>query len=298
MTFQITHETHYAYHQPAAEAYLEVRLTPPERPGQRVLAHEIVVEPATDISGYTDVFGNTAGFFSVPYRHDELRITSHTAIATSLVELPPGADITVQETRQILHSALPEHFAYTQWNNVVTGSREASAWARKIFQPARPVGEAVFDLSHQIYRHFTYRSGATDISTPLATVWRQREGVCQDFAHIALAILRAAGLPARYVCGYIETDPPKDAKRLIGSVATHAWIEVLVPGMQWIAVDPTNDQWIGERHVAVAVGRDFRDAAPVRGTFKGSGHQTMRVSVTMKKKRSVKVSRQFLQGAA
>jgi transglutaminase-like putative cysteine protease len=121
------------------------------------------------------------------------------------------------------------------------------------------------------------------LSTPLAEVWKTRCGVCQDFAHIMLSVLRTSGLPARYVCGYIETDPPEGAARLVGAVATHAWVEVLVPGMEWVALDPTNNQWCGERHVAVSFGRDFADAAPLRGTFKGSGGQEMSVKVVMKR---------------
>jgi transglutaminase-like putative cysteine protease len=95
-----------------------------------------------------------------------------------------------------------------------------------------------------------------------------------------LSVLRTAGLPARYVCGYIETDGPG---KLVGSIATHAWVEVMLPGLQWVAIDPTNDQWCGERHITVALGRDFEDASPVRGTFKGSGTQSMKVRVTMKR---------------
>ena len=132
--------------------------------------------------------------------------------------------------------------------------------------------------------------GSTENSTPLSTIWKQKLGVCQDFAHIGLSILRTAGLPARYVCGYIETDPPPNTAgtpaRMIGAVATHAWIEVLVPGMVWVALDPTNRQWVNERYVAVSFGRDFRDATPLRGTFTGSGGQNMKVRVTMKRQRS------------
>ncbi len=283
MKFAITHETHYTYRQPAAEAYLELRLQPPQRESQTLLEHEVITRPSSTLSGYEDAFGNITSFFSIPHRHEDLTIISKSKVETRLQPLPPGAMVTVQESRQILQAMMPVYFAYTRLNDVVSGSRDAAGWARRILSGARPLGEAVFDLSREIYTHFAYRSGATDISTPLAEVWKRREGVCQDFAHIALSVLRSAGLICRYVCGYIETDPPKTSKRLIGAVATHAWVEVLVPGMVWVAIDPTNDQWVGERHVAVAVGRDYRDAAPVRGTFKGNGGQTMHVSVKMRR---------------
>jgi transglutaminase-like putative cysteine protease len=143
--------------------------------------------------------------------------------------------------------------------------------------------DALGALTGAIHRGFRYVSGATDNWTPLSKIWKARAGVCQDFAHIMISVLRTAGLPARYVCGYIETDPPKGGRRLVGAVATHAWVEALVPGMQWVALDPTNDQWCGERHVAVSFGRDFADATPLRGTFKGSGGQKMNVKVVMKR---------------
>jgi transglutaminase-like putative cysteine protease len=143
-------------------------------------------------------------------------------------------------------------------------------------------------LNEAIHSEFKYKSGATENSTPLATIWKSKIGVCQDFAHVGLSILRTAGLPARYVCGYIETDRARDSegapKRLVGAVATHAWIEVLVPGMTWVAIDPTNRQWVNERYVAVSFGRDQRDATPIRGTFKGSGGQGMKVRVIMKRR--------------
>ncbi|RYY91509.1 MAG: transglutaminase family protein, partial [Chitinophagaceae bacterium] len=123
-------------------------------------------------------------------------------------------------------------------------------------------------------------------STPLPLVWKHRKGVCQDFAHVALSILRTAGLPARYVCGYIEAAPPRkteSGKKLIGAAATHAWVEVLVPGMEWVALDPTNRKMLDERYVTVSFGRDARDAAPLRGTFKGSGGQKMSAKVLMER---------------
>ena len=125
-------------------------------------------------------------------------------------------------------------------------------------------------------------------------MWEQKKGVCQDFTHVMLSVLRTAGLPARYVCGYIEAVAPPSAsaanpigragRTLVGAIATHAWVEVLVPGMEWVALDPTNKQWCGERHITVSRGRDFRDATPVRGTFKGTGKQNMKVKVFVRRR--------------
>jgi transglutaminase-like putative cysteine protease len=285
MEFEITHVTHYRYTQPAAEAYGEARLTPTTSPTQTVLSHRLVIEPEVKTSEYHDHFGNRVDFFSLPFRHRKLAVSNEAIVRTHPVALPASAlELPIQEVRQILGSALTDIFDYLQPTLVVETGREAVAWAKKHLRGDAPLGEALQSLNEAIHREFVYESGSTENSTPLTTVWKQKRGVCQDFAHIGLSILRTAGLPARYVCGYIETDPPAGSTRLIGAVATHAWIEVLVPGMQWVAIDPTNRQWLTERYVAVSFGRDFRDATPLRGTFKGSGGQVMRVRVTMKRR--------------
>jgi len=294
MEFEVTHTTAYRYTQPAAEAYGEARLTPRDLPSQTVVSHKLVIDPEVRVSSYDDHFGNRVDFFSLPFRHRRLTISNQMIVRTHPVPRPQEAlDLSIQECRQILSSALTDIFDYLQPTGVVGTGREAVAWARKYLRGDRPLGSSLEELNEAIHREFVYESGSTENSTPLATVWKQRRGVCQDFAHIGLSILRTAGVPARYVCGYIETDPPKaepeeKRRRLVGAVATHAWIEVLVPGMAWVAIDPTNRQWIDERYVFVSCGRDFSDATPLRGTFKGSGGQVMRVRVQMKRRNARK----------
>lgn len=285
MEFEITHVTRYKYGHSAAEAYGEARLTPPTRETQTVLSHRLVIDPEVKSSGYTDHFGNHVHFFSLPFRHDYLVVSNQAVVRTHAPDLSAeGLDLSVQESRQILGSALTEVFEYLQPTNVVGTGREAVQWARRFFAGRAPMREALQRFNEALHDEFTYRSGSTENATPLSTIWKTKTGVCQDFAHIGLSILRTAGMPARYVCGYIETDPPAEGRALTGAVATHAWIEVLVPGMRWFALDPTNRQWVNERYVAVSFGRDFSDATPLRGTFKGSGGQTMKVRVTMKRR--------------
>lgn len=289
MRFEIQHVTDYRYAQPASEAYVEARLTPPERPWQRILLHEIDFRPAASRSRYTDYFGNAVDFYSMTLRHERLVITNKIRVETS----PPpvfaeALTVTIAEARQLFTAVLPAYFDFVQPTDVVPLGMEAVARAREHLASRRPLGEALEELNRAIFESFEYVPGSTDNSTPLEQVWAQRRGVCQDYAHVMLSILRAAGLPARYVCGYIETAAPDaegpEAGRLVGAVATHAWVEVLVPGLEWMGLDPTNCQWCGERHVSMAFGRDFRDAAPVRGTFKGSAAQRMKVRVSMIRK--------------
>lgn len=289
MEFEITHVTHYKYGHPAAEAYGEARLTPPNLPTQTVVSHQLVIDPEVPISGYTDYFGNHVDFFSLPFRHKTLYVTNQAVVRTHTVPLPATSlDLPVQEARQIIGSKMTDIFEYLQMTPAVQPTRESVQWAKKYLPGRAPLGESLQRLNEAIYAEFKYKPGVTENSTPLATIWKNKIGVCQDFAHVGLSILRTAGLPARYVCGYIETDPVRapdgTVRRMTGAVATHAWIEVLVPGMTWVAIDPTNRQWINERYVTVSFGRDQRDATPLRGTFKGSGGQNMKVRVIMKRR--------------
>jgi transglutaminase-like putative cysteine protease len=287
MLFNVVHTTGYVYADTAMEAYLEVRLTPPVRPEQDILRHRIEFQPAAEASDYIDYFGNRTTFYSMTLRHRQLKVTNRLTVRTLPRVLPEsGLALTIAEARQILKSGTGV-FDYLQPTEAIPIASESSAWGREILRESRPMGEALDELNKTIYREFKYRSGSTEIETPLSLIWKKREGVCQDFAHVMISVLRAARIPCRYVCGYIESEPAVPAepsrKRLVGSLATHAWVEVLVPGMAWVALDPTNNQWCGEQHVTIAVGRDFLDAAPVRGTFKGSASQKLKVHVSMQR---------------
>jgi transglutaminase-like putative cysteine protease len=287
MLFEISHRTDYRYGQAASEAYIEARLTPPQNGRQMVLSHGIEFQPATRLSTYHDYFGNKVTFYSMTLRHERLSVVNRLTVQTRDVPLPEDSlAVTLAEARQLFGSKLTDIFDYLQPTAAVPTGGSATEWARKYFPSDLSLREGLESLNRAIHEKFRYEPGSTDNATPLVAVWKKRAGVCQDFSHVMLSVLRTAGVPARYVCGYIETDSVStgpDAPALIGSVATHAWVEALTPGMHWIALDPTNNQWCGRRHVAMASGRDFDDAAPLRGTFKGSGAQVMKVKVVMKR---------------
>ena len=293
MFFDVTHSTDYAYATPAAEAYLEARLTPPTAGGQRVIRHELTINPSTPTSTYVDFLGNTVDFLSLPYRHKRLTVVNHAIVETSPQLLPDDIlSASVQEAKQILGSSLTDIYDYLQSTETVKLGRESLNWAKRYFPGKSTLRSSLENLNKAIYETFEYRKGSTDNSTPLTAVWRDRKGVCQDFAHIMLAVLRTAGFPARYICGYIDANPVNaDGKRLVGALATHAWVEVLLPGQVWVALDPTNNQWCGERHITVSYGRDFRDATPLRGTFKGTGAQNMKVKVLVRQLTSARAAR-------
>lgn len=287
MLFDIFHKTEYRYSNPASEAYLELRMTPPQTSSQTLLSHSLALIPQNPTSAYTDYFGNKTDFYSMTLRHDHLSIVNRMRVKTQLAPRPAASlASTVAEARQIINSSLTNVYDYLLATDAVPVGGIAKEWGSKWFRADAPLGEALESLNHTIHKRFTYCPGSTTNDTPLEKIWKQRKGVCQDFAHIMLCVLRTAGIPARYVCGYIESvsaDAPESATQLVGSVATHAWVEALLPGQVWVALDPTNDCWCGEQHVTVSYGRDFREAAPVIGTFKTSGHQYMKVKVLMKR---------------
>jgi transglutaminase-like putative cysteine protease len=284
MLFRVSHTTDYHYTAPVAEAYLELRLKPLNRRDQAVKRHTLNLEPSVEASEYEDYFGNQVSVISLPFRHSRLTIESEAVVSTARLPLPEQSlALSVQEARQILGAALPFAFDYLQPTNMVRIGREAVQWARRYLRGSTILEEGLKELNRNIHQSFEYQQGSTHFSTDIGFVWQKRKGVCQDFAHVMLSVLRAAGLPARYVCGYIETAPPEGSgngsRTLVGSVATHAWVEVLVPGQTWVALDPTNNCWCREQHIAVSFGRDASDAAPVRGIFKGTGRQSMKVRV-------------------
>lgn len=285
MLFEVTHTTDYRYRDPAREAYIEARLTPLDNVRQRVLRHEVRFRPDAPLSNYIDFFGNTVHFYSMTLRHDRLTIWNRVWVETTDVPLPePVLELSIAEARQIYASLLPQVFDYLEPTDVVEIGGMANEWVKRYLRPELSLKDALAGLNEAVFRKFAYEPGATEISTPVHEVWKLKKGVCQDFAHVMLSVLRTAGIPARYVCGYIESVPPSEnSPGLVGAVATHAWVEVFLPGMVWVALDPTNNCWCGPQHITMTFGRDYRDATPIRGTFKGSGEQVLKAQVLVKR---------------
>lgn len=292
MRFKVSHTTHYRYQQPASESFAELRVWPQDSPTQKVISRHLEIDPKVPVDHYTDYFGNHVEFFSVPYRHNALSIH-----ATAEVKTFAGPDLSrmretpLGEVRQIFNSQRYKVFDFLQPTQKVPLQGLAIPEKTKFFHPTEPIGECLLSLNTWIYKTFKYVPGATDVSTPLPKVLKMKKGVCQDFAHLMLAILRSNQLPARYVSGYIEAfDPEKTDEKLIGAAASHAWVEVLLPGGSWWGLDPTNNQAVGERHVKVAAGRDYDDVAPMRGTYKGAQDQRLQVIVSLKRRKAKKAA--------
>lgn len=263
--YEITHRTTYRYSDVVTSSYGRGFLVPRSSSRQRCLAHELIIDPdPADSSTSRDAYGNTSSYFHVTERHQTLTVTSRSVVE---VDAPPpghyaaaGLQVPWEQARPV---GLAGEFALDLVPPEITDALRD--YAAPTFTPGRPLIEVARELTSRIYRDFTYRSGSTTVSTGVAEVLAAREGVCQDFARLAIACLRANGLAASYVSGYLATDPPPGKERMVGVDATHAWASVWVPGEHWLAFDPTNDQLVDERYVVVGFGRDYADVPPLRG---------------------------------
>lgn len=284
MRYRIVHRTHYAYAEPVTAAYGQHHLLPRTTPTQQVLEASVAIDPAPDDRRErTDVHGNRVEHYELLHSHHELVVT-----ASSLVQLtPPPVPVTAvtwdDAVAQTHRDDGPGAIAARPFVldspqvAVVPGLGDLAAAA---FPAGRPLVEAYEALLRLVHDEFTFDPVATTVTTPLEVVLDQRAGVCQDFAHLVVGCLRSLGLPARYVSGYLETDPPPDQPRLQGADASHAWASLWVPGHGWLDGDPTNDQLVGTRHVTVAWGRDYGDVAPLQGVvFTGGPTTSLEVSV-------------------
>jgi transglutaminase-like putative cysteine protease len=281
MKLRTTHTTTYLYTDPVSICHTLVHLTPRDVRNQRLLDYNLSIDPLPEATfSHKDYFGNDVTCFSIHEPHRSLTIS-----AASAIELEPGDLL-----EPCLTPAWEEGLA-AKWRNAAGNAVEAyqfaftsprispapefAAYAEPSFTGGRPFLEAVVDLCHRIYTDFHYDQQATTVATSVAEVLQCRRGVCQDFAHIAIACLRSMGLAARYVSGYLRIGD------LIGSQASHAWVSVFFPGLGWFDLDPTNDRMVSASHVTLAWGRDYSDVAPVKGVTIGGGRHVIRVSVTV-----------------
>ncbi|MFI1914659.1 transglutaminase N-terminal domain-containing protein [Nocardia sp. NPDC020380] len=280
--YRVLHRTIYVYSDTVTSSYGRAFLTPREFPGQRLLSHEVHVDPVpSDRSVGTDVYGNTTLYFHVTSEHRRLEVTGESVVEVAAPAVP-GAATPWEQARPYSGNG-PLAVEFTLDLNPPEIIPEVAAYAAESFPPGRPLPEAVTELTSRIYTDFTYKSGSTTVSTSVADVFAARKGVCQDFARLAIACLRSQGLAARYVSGYLATDPPPGKPRIVGADATHAWAAVWLPTGgpgRWLGFDPTNDQFANERYVTLAWGRDYADVPPLRGIiYTDAKESTITVSV-------------------
>ena len=284
MIHHVVHVTEYLYSERVSTSHHNLHLLPRATPEQSCLHEEleIVPDPAMRRERVDD-FGNRCTYVEIHEPHNNLRVTSRADVEVAPRAPLPATSTPWEAVRDAVRAGAntetraARNYVFTSPH--VPTSTLAREYALPSFAPGRGIIEAARALTTRINKDFVYDSRATTIATPVDEVMRLRRGVCQDFAHVQIACLRALGLPARYVSGYLVTRPPPGKPRLVGADASHAWLSVFAPGHGWIPFDPTNDVVPNEQHITVAWGRDYSDVTPVRGVIMGGGRHDLWVSV-------------------
>ncbi len=278
MKYRVTHSTKYNYSENVRRCHNVAHLLPRTTPQQTCHTSELNISPMpAAVNEWSDLFGNRQVSFSIQQPHQELIVTAITEVevlsAGSLLDdaFPTAWEQVVDHLLNADDLDSIDARMYVLESEFVEFSDEVRNFTGASFTPGRPVLQAVEDLMHRIYKEFDYVPGFSTLATPLDEVLRHRKGVCQDFAHLAIACLRMQGLAARYVSGYLETIPPEGKERLVGADASHAWFSVYVPQQGWIDFDPTNARIPAEQHITAAWGRDYADVAPLKGVIFGGG---------------------------
>lgn len=285
LRYHLSHRTVYDYSGTVSISHHLLRLAPRPLPYQVCLDHKLVIDPEPAVVNHClDYFGNTRNFVTIEGAHGKLTVTAESVVAVAPQYVPEGSEtqpwqvargrLISDQTQSGLEA---KEFSYASPR--VEVSPEVAAYAAESFPLGRPLLEAGLDLTARIHRDFKFDPTATNVSTSVPEVMRVRKGVCQDFSHLQLACFRAMGLSARYVSGYLETDPPPGQKKMVGSDASHAWVSLYCPGHGWIDLDPTNNCIPSMRHITVAWGRDYGDVSPLRGVVVGDGCHVLSVAV-------------------
>lgn len=288
--YEVRHRTRYSYEADVTTSFERAMLRPRETPHQRVLEHTIEITPEPDLVDESlDAFGNYTHYVEIATPHTELVVAKRSVLEVEWpqVDLAALNRWTVATAAEALTSDPTidafQHAAHTLPSRMATLQDPVREYAAGLLPGHRPLGEAIGAVHHEIHAGFTYSQGVTSVSTTLPELLASRAGVCQDFAHLAVSCFRAAGLPARYVSGYIETTPAPGTAKLEGSDASHAWVSVQVPGGAWVDLDPTNNHLADSRYLVTAWGRDYRDVSPLKGIIftEGSGSKlSVAVDVT------------------
>ncbi|HUD48754.1 MAG TPA: transglutaminase family protein [Candidatus Baltobacteraceae bacterium] len=287
MTCNIVHRTVYGYGAPVTVSQHAARLEPRSLRNQFLEEYSLRIEPEPSVrKTRTDYFGNRICFFSIQEVHLRLEIVADCRVTVVPVTQPalslsPRWEEVAEIFSDPVSPEVVEPYEFMFDSPLLRASPALADYARQSFSAESPLLMAVLDFNRRVHRDFKYDKIATTVATPLEEVIKNRRGVCQDFAHFAIACLRSLGLAARYVSGYLRTQPPAGKPALVGAEASHAWFSVYCPGMGWIDFDPTNNVMPETAHITLAYGRDFNDVSPVSGIITGGGKHDVKAGVTV-----------------
>lgn len=281
MHLEIRYVTRFVYPSPVWDSHNALRARPRSGDHQTTGSYSVEVTPSARIHSYVDHWGTHVDTFGIRPPHEELVVDVRTAVDTRPRPIPESP-VPVERVRdtefRVAHWAFLQPTRHTRWNP------EIASVAARLVGEAGDLVEAVRAVNDGVHRTVDYRPGATRVGVDVTEVWNRKAGVCQDFAHLAVAMLRSAGIPARYVSGYFYAADPSDGSSPEGDeivVQTHAWVQAAIPGFGWWALDPANGLAVGERHVAIGHGRDYDDVTPLRGVYTGDSEHELGVEVLM-----------------
>jgi transglutaminase-like putative cysteine protease len=283
--YKLHHVTQFSYDGPVSESYNELRLRPRHDDRQTCVSFRVTTQPNSRPAAHVDYFGNWVHQFHILPEHRSLRVESEFVVLVHPQRSEPGT-LTIAEFDAMRDDLRDEHFdwlAPTQYCPFLDGLNALAAEAEQGQETLQAFAERAACLIHE---QFTYKPGATHVHSSVEDCLATKAGVCQDFSHLLLSLLRQRGIPARYVSGYLVPRAAADAKgameQLIGGQASHAWVQAFIPGVGWIGLDPTVGTFVEERHIYIAWGRDYGDVAPVRGVYKGHAGQSLSVDVLVR----------------
>jgi transglutaminase-like putative cysteine protease len=290
---EVVHETRYGYAAPVSQAQHLAYLQPLQDARQQLLQHELQIEPPPlSLQRDTDAYGNARMLFSLGTPHRALRVQARSTVALQASSLSaalqaegsPRWEEVRAALRYVAGAGYDAAVEFAQPSPYVPRLHALHDYAAACFAPGLPLAQGALALMHRIHADFEFRTASTEVDTPLEQAFVQRRGVCQDFAHLMIGMLRMLGLAARYVSGYLLTVPPAGHEPLVGADASHAWVQLYcpdTPGLPggWLELDPTNDRVPEASHVRLALGRDYGDVTPLRGVIRGGGRHTLQVAV-------------------
>jgi transglutaminase-like putative cysteine protease len=296
MLLEIRHLTQYHYAAPVRESVIELWVQPQKGGRQRLVSFELEIEPSVQLFSYADSFGNAVYHFDVPQPHTHLSIQARSTVETEPPETIPTALDLGEWDRLDSDFLRGDCFDYLNPHGfaISTSTLDAFIQNHQLDQArAHDPLSAVRSVCETVYRALEYQHGITRADSPIELALAAGQGVCQDFAHIMIAICRSWGIPARYVSGYLFTDRSEGDRS--DPDATHAWIEVFLPSLRWVGFDPTNNVMAGERHIVLATGRDYNDVPPSRGVYKGDADSVLTVDVAVRQARHAAAEPEFMR---
>ena len=279
MEFTIAHTTTYAYPQPVTESYTVVHLQPYSDAQQFCRQYELDVRPSARVQSYVDRFGNGVQHFAILPTHDHLTVTARSHVTTTRALLAAWEPLEASRAQLDADPRLDALCDFVRESPYVHLSPRLAGFLEEIDGPGGAIGAWCRAVCSHIHETFAYDKSATSVRTTVDAALVARAGVCQDFAHVMIAVVRSAGIPARYVSGYIFRGASSDT--ILGAEASHAWCEAYLPPYGWVGFDPTNDLIVNGRFVKLAIGRDYKDVSPVRGVYRGPAQAEMSVNVAL-----------------